>query len=267
MFEIVEIFAGKRDGMMGGMTEGVARVKQVQARANAMKFVGAALLMLLLASCTTKEVVTTYPGNPVQEPEPPAPPAPDLAAIQRARVLADMLYDAKSAYDDNRLMLPAGNNAYEMYQQVLQLDPGNAVAVEGIQEIVLRYVALAGDAINQAKYDEADTYLGRAARLGPDRPELADARARLEQARQNKVEVHELDPSALSAQNLEVMSQLADIAQQIQSQEATFLINARSDEEGRWIYKTMRDAVGGYRLRGNIDISGTPSILVSAPNK
>jgi hypothetical protein len=52
----------------------------------------------------------------------------------------------------------------------------------------------------------------------------------------------------------------------LQASEATFLIRARTDEEGRWIYKTMRDAVGGYRLRGNIDVSGTPAIVVSTPS-
>jgi hypothetical protein len=223
-------------------------------------------LLLFLAGCASKEVVTTYPGNPVAEPEPPPVVVPDETALRRARLLADMLYAAKSAYDNNRLMLPAGNNAYEMYQQVLQLDPGNAVAVQGIQEIALRYVSLASAAINQGKYDEAEGLLARASRLGSDQPELAAVRAQLEQARQNKVEVHQLNPAALSAQNLEIMTQLADIAQKIQASEATFLINARSDEEGRWIYKTMRDAVGGYRLRGNIDVTGTPSILVNVPN-
>ena len=63
------------------------------------------------------------------------------------------------------------------------------------------------------------------------------------------------------------MSRLAEIAQFIQRNEATFLINAPSDEEGRWIYKVMREAVGGYRLRGNIDISAIPNILVTLPSK
>jgi tetratricopeptide (TPR) repeat protein len=232
-----------------------------------MQMAAVVALVLALAGCASKDVVTTYPGNPIPEPPPPVPEAPSQAEFQRARLLADMLYDAKAAYDDNRLMLPAGNNAYEMYQQVLQFDPGNAVAMEGIKEIARRYVSLADAAINQGKYDEAGGYLGRAERLSPDEPELAASRMRLEEARQNKVEIHQLDPSALRAQNLDIMTRLGDIAQQIQSSEATFLINARSDEEGRWIYKTMRDAVGGYRLRGNIAIAGEPSILVNVPSK
>jgi signal recognition particle GTPase len=100
-------------------------------------------------------------------------------------------------------------------------------------------------------------------RINSELPELAAARERLDVARQNKIEVFTLDPAGLSSQNVEMLSKLAEVAQHIQQIEATFLINARSDEEGRWIYKVMREAVGGYRLRGNIGIAGTASILVT----
>ncbi len=36
------------------------------------------------------------------------------------------------------------------------------------------------------------------------------------------------------------MVKLGEIGQHIRNLEATFLINARTDEEGRWIYKIMR---------------------------
>lgn len=224
----------------------------------------ALFLVAGLAACKSTSVVTTYPAKPLPESE-PVEVVVDEAELRRARILADMLYDAKGAYDDNRLMLPAGNNAYEKYQEVLQVDPGNTIALEGIQEIALRYIALADSAINQGEYANADALLGRAARLGPDRPELLPMKERLAKARLNKVEVRELDAAAVSARSLEAMTELAEVAQQIKSAEATFLIRARSDEEGRWIYQTMRDAVGGYRLRGNIDISGTPGIVITVP--
>ena len=97
------------------------------------------------------------------------------------------------------------------------------------------------------------------------RAELAGARQRLQLAQRNKIESYALDPEGLRSQSLEMMTRLGEIAQQIMRDEATFIINARSDEEGRWIYKIMRESVGGYRLRGNIDISGTPNILVTVP--
>lgn len=225
------------------------------------------LVMLVVTACANKEVVTTYPAPPPPEPAPVVEEyIPSDAEFRRARLLADMLFDAKKAYDNNRLMVPAGNSAYDIYREVLQFDPGNAVALEGIEDIALRYISLAYSAINQGKYDEAEGYLGRAARLSPNLSELATARERLQQARLNRVVVHALDPAGLRAQNPEITAQLADIARQIQSSEATFLINARTDEEGRWIYKIMRDAVDGYRLRGDIAINGSPSILVNIPS-
>lgn len=221
------------------------------------------LLLSWLVACASKPVVVTYPAKPAPvEPE-PVIAVVDEAELRRARILADMLYNAKTAYDDNRLMLPAGNNAYDMYREVLQFDPGNAVALEGIKEIALRYITLAESAINQGEYADADALLARAERLGPDLSELPAIRSRLAQARQNKVQVHDLDPAALKAQSLELMTELGEIAQQIKSAEATFLIRARTDEEGRWIYQTMRNAVGGYRLRGNVETSGTPGIIVT----
>jgi tetratricopeptide (TPR) repeat protein len=221
-------------------------------------------LFLLLTACTTPEEPVVYIPEPVPVAEPePEPIIVTDQELRRARLLADILYSAKQAFADNRLQLPANNNAYDRYQEVLQLDPGNTVALAGIQEIAVRYVGLADAATALGQYDNAEALLIRAMRINSELPELAAARERLEVARQNKIEVFALDPAGLSSQNVEMLSKLAEVAQHIQQIEATFLINARSDEEGRWIYKVMREAVGGYRLRGNIGIAGTASILVT----
>lgn len=223
-------------------------------------------MLLLPVACTTPERTTVYSGSPAPVVE-EAPPVDDGSAAEFARsmLLADILYAARTAYEDNRLMSPMGDNAYDRYIEVLQLDPGNEVAMQGIRDIVLRYIELADAAVALGKFSEAQSLLGRATSLDPERAELAAARARLEAAQRNKIETYALDPAGLSSQSLEVMTRLAEIAQNIMRDEATFLINARNDEEGRWIYKVMRESVGGYRLRGNIDISGTPSILITVP--
>lgn len=224
--------------------------------------------VLVLGACASRDPVqTVYEGSPSPEPEPVASPAAREVdnAFARSMLLADILYEARIAYEDNRLMSPSGDNALDRYQQVLQLDPGNAVALQGIQDIVLRYVDLADVAMRQGQYAEAGSLLDRAASLNAERPELLAAWQRLEVARQTEVQRFELDPDGLATQSLEVMVHLGQIAQQIQRSEATFLIHARNDAEGRWIYKIMREAVGGYRLRGNIDISSSPGILVTLP--
>ncbi len=223
--------------------------------------------LILLTSCTTPEEPVIYIPP---EPEPVVEPEPTVVfltedELRRGRLLADILYAAQTAIADNRLQLPANNNAYDRFREVLELDPGNAVALAGIHEIALRYVGLADAAIALGQYDNAESYLLRAMRIDSELPELAAARERLDVARQNKMEVYNLDPAGLTSKSAEMLAHLAEIAQHIQEIEATFLINARTDEEGRWIYKTMREAVGGYRLRGNIGVAGTANILVTLP--
>ena len=222
---------------------------------------------LLVAGCqSNSSSKVVYEGNPLPQVQAEADPEPVAdTAFQRARLLADRLYEAAVAFDDNRLMSPPGYNAYEIYQEVLGFDPGNAVAIEGMENIVGRYIELADSALGLGQYDDAENYLMRAARLNPDRVELVPARARLAEARETTIQVFALDGAALNEQSLDIMTELAGIAEHIRAVEATFLINARTDAEGRWIYKIMREAVGGYRLRGNIDISGNPAIRVTLP--
>ncbi|MEY4640790.1 MAG: hypothetical protein RLZZ227_784 [Pseudomonadota bacterium] len=222
------------------------------------------VLLLVLGGCQTKPKQTIYQSPPPPEPVVEAPPV-SSDEIRRGRLLADMLYEARVAYENNQLMTPSGSSAYDRYREVLSFDPGNAVAQQGLVDIVVRYVQLADLEIQQGEYDNAASLLARGASIQPEHPAIADGRQRLTAARANKVENHVLDPEALRAQNLEIMNELAGIAESIRDRELTFLINARTDDEGRWIYKIMREAVGGYRLRGDIGISGTPAILVMVP--
>ena len=223
---------------------------------------------LALASCASRETgqVIYSPGDKAAEAD------PDRNRVEvyndpflRQRVLADMLYEARMAFEDNRLMAPAGNNAYDQFRTVLDFDPDNEVARQGILDIVGRYVDLADAAIAIGQFDNAQGLLDRAARIGENRELVAAARNRLAQARDVKMDVYALDARALASRDLDIMVKLGEIGQLIRDQEATFLINARSDEEGRWIYQVMRQAVGGFRLRGNIAITSEPSIQVTFP--
>lgn len=225
------------------------------------------VLPVLLASCAVQEQQTVYSGNPLPAPVEAPPPQDDgsAAAFERTMLLADILYAARVAFADNRLMTPAHDNAYDRYMQVLGMDPGNEVARQGVRDIALRYIELADTAMLQGKHADAATLLRRAESLDPDRPELAPARERLRIAQRDKVDHFPLDPDGLRNQSLDMLNRLAEIADHIRRSDAIFLINARSDEEGRWIYKVMRESVGGERLRGNIDISGTPNIIVTIP--
>jgi len=226
-------------------------------------------LVALLAGCAgTEDKSAVYkPDTAEQSAEnmPAAEGSQENDTFVRQRILADMLYEARMAYEDNRLMSPPGNNAYDGFRAVLDFDPDNEIALAGMHDIALRYVQLADAAIQVRQYDNAEDLLNRAARIESTAPEISAARTRLAEVRTIEMDVFDLDAEALAERDLEIMVELGEIGQYIRDSEATFLINARTDEEGRWIYQTMRDAVGGYRLRGNIALDNQPSIQVVLP--
>ena len=223
--------------------------------------------IFILASCTSTESETiVYSGSEAEEQTVPAEESlSSNDPFVRQRILADMLYEARVAYEDNRLMSPAGNNAYAGFRAVLDFESDNEVALQGLRDIVQRYVELADAAIKIGQYENAESYLERGASLGVNSGVVRDAQRQLEQAREIKMSIFPLDSDGLAEQSLETMVELGEIGQYIRDIEATFLINARTDEEGRWIYKIMREAVGGYRLRGNIGVANEPSIQVLIP--
>ncbi len=184
----------------------------------------------------------------------------------RARILADMLYEAALAYEDNRLLLPAGDNAYDRYIEVLSIEPNNQVALQGINDIVDRYVQMANQAIRIGQFDNAKDFIDRAASIDPTKENIAQARSYLQNESAVKREYFELDPEGIETQSLDTLSQIGSIGEYVKNQDATFLITARTDAEGRWIYRIMREAVGGYRLRGNITLGAKPVIQVDVPN-
>lgn len=208
-------------------------------------------------------VVDGEEGSAVSAAQEESRPAPD--PFLRARILADMLYAAREAFDDNRLIFPAGDNAYDRYLEVLSVEPDNRVALQGIADIVDRYVFMANQAIEIGQFDNAEEYLGRASSIDPEHQQIAEARRLLEQERSFKRDYFDLDTAELDEQSLEIMSQLGSIGEYVRNQDATFLITARNDAEGRWIYQVMREAVGGYRLRGNITLGSNPTIQVNVP--
>ena len=224
-----------------------------------------ASLAIFLASCASNESDTIIYSGSDEVIQTEEGPLSNSDPFVRQRILADMLYEARLAYEDNRLMSPAGRNAYDGYRMILDFDPDNEIARQGIRDIVTRYVELVDAATQLRQYDNAESYLNRAARIGENSEAVTQARQRLEQARSIQMDVFDLDIEQLSKRSLEMMVELGEIGQHIRAREATFLINARTDEEGRWIYKIMREAVGGYRLRGNIGIAAQPSIQVVVP--
>ncbi|MDX1430938.1 MAG: protein kinase [Gammaproteobacteria bacterium] len=99
---------------------------------------------------------------------------PDTAAE-----IAVLLAAAAEDVDAWRLTKPAGNNAYQRYLRVLELEAGNADALHGLRVIADKYLYLAGRALEDGERGQAEAYLERAAGVVPEYEPVRAARERL----------------------------------------------------------------------------------------
>lgn len=152
-----------------------------------------AAVLAVLALATVKRVrkaeePAPEPGAVVVQPVPEATAmaAPNASPTEmpqeggsNAARIAELLGLAEQDMTALRLMSPPGQNAYERYQEVLTLEPDNAVATAGLTAISQRYVDLGYGAMNQGKLDDAAGYLIRAGRVEPPAETLTAAKAAL----------------------------------------------------------------------------------------
>ena len=176
------------------------------------------------------------------------------------RVIADVLFEGLQALEDDRLLTPLEDNAYSRFQRVLALDNENQIAKEGVEKILLRYVALSQQASRRGLFDNAEELLGRAKFIDEDHPALAQALSLLKEERESGDLIFNLDSNELLDRSEAMVSQLGHIAEQARDRKAFFLITAPNDNLARWMYLQMRNAVEGYRLRGNIELANQTSI-------
>ena len=144
--------------------------------------------------------VSAIPPEPVTFPQPPmasAPPtmtvalAPDTVPIQPVEAVPPLqqdqdapepfrdqeridalLHTAQAALADTRLALPADNSAYYYYQKVLELDPDNSQARDGVVYIAERYLALAKKAVEKGQSTKAKQYVQLGLSVQSDHPDI-----------------------------------------------------------------------------------------------
>ena len=235
------------------------------------------LAVSLFAGCalmpekTAPDVSTAESGQAPPEASVTVDTALDSAQQKRDRRVERWLEAAERALEEDRLMTPVDDNAYDRYQAILLVEPGNLRARSGLQAITLRYLELARSAMQKGRLAHAQTMLERGAKVDPDSPLVARVRQSLQEARQRQKQapvmegedqdkVYELNPYHLSQRASELVEELHRVARRVREEEAFVLIISRTDAEGRWIYQQMRDAVPGYLLRGNIHLGSQPRL-------
>ncbi len=116
------------------------------------------------------------------------------AVRERAERVSALLSGAAKDMAADRLTSPAGANAWEKYQAVLELVPGHVVSTAGLDRIIRRYVSKFESALGRNDFDKAGEYMSRIRMVHADASVLSDLEERLsaahhaEQRRQQKAE-------------------------------------------------------------------------------
>lgn len=209
---------------------------------------------------------------------PSEPVIQDPQAAATAALEAKMLSKAERAFRAGRMTEPAHDNAYDTFHSVLLLNPNNSQARAGVQAILIRYADLIRRALAEQDYYNAEILVNRAQIYYPGNALLLDLKKELTVAREKEDEQmlttpptdlaivdYPLPSGALSRRSSTVSGYLARIAQRLKENGESVMIHARSDAEGRWIYKQLNDAVPGFRVRGDIKLGRAAKIVILPP--
>lgn len=192
---------------------------------------------------------------------------PGGASEEKRQLIADILFEGLQALDADRLLTPIDDNAHARFMRVLAYEPDNEIALDGLQKIVVRYLALSEESAHRGLFDEAQLLLDRARFVDADHPDIATTGLAL-QAEINSGDLFfDLDQREFSRRTEVAESKLVDIATQAREHGALFLITAPNDDLARWMFSIMRSAVEGYRLRGNIELASRTSIRLRLPSE
>ena len=131
----------------------------------------------------------------------------DAQASKRGEIDA-LLALAADDLDALRLTSPAKKNAVERFQRVLELDPDNAQAANGLQQVVTRYVDLAGKSRARRQFDKADGYLDKALAVLPDSEMVSMVREEVRLAR-SADDAEQAEATALAARRQQEQEQIA----------------------------------------------------------
>src|SRR5579859_1712105 len=120
-----------------------------------------------------------HPSTPVTAGQAAPPPPTNVAAMSMNQLLSE----ARKAVNEQRLLAPAGNNAFEFYLKVLEKQPGNQVAADALRETFPVGANLAEQAINQRDFTDAQRQIDLLAKADSANYTLTILRSKLDAQR------------------------------------------------------------------------------------
>ena len=204
-------------------------------------------LAVLLSACTAPERI---PGRASPTPLDP-----------REVKINNLLDQARTAFEDNRLTTPDDDNAYLRYLQVLALDPLREEAAMGINAIVEQYLSWAIEGARRGNFKGAERFVRKAETIDGTHPNILPVRTMIKDKELEETTTFDLDPMAV-ANRLADQIAFASIAEQIVADPAFVTIRAASDEIGRWIYQEL-NRLSTVRIEARFEASHSPSISLT----
>jgi len=122
-------------------------------------------------------VAATQTSPPLSGPPLSGPPLsgpPTSGPSDDRETVARLLRQADGQVAKLALTTPAGDNAFETYQEILAVEPTNDAALAGIRELGVKYVDLANLAAAQGDLAQANRYAEKAEQLAPADPRVRD---------------------------------------------------------------------------------------------
>ena len=160
-----------------------------------MAAIGAAVLVLVIGVGWFFMHRSPAPDNtiavttPTPQPSlPPPPPTIEQSQATTAMMKLDMPTLLSKANDylaygtknfGEKLDFPPGDNAIDMYHEVLRRDSSNAAAKQGLAQIAGYYEQAARDALKQGLYTATDEFIDKGLRADPNSENLAKLKIEL----------------------------------------------------------------------------------------
>lgn len=141
------------------------------------------------------------------------PDSPGLASLRAkldsGREVATLLAEAQRLEQAGQLVEPEGDNASEIYRQILRGDANNAGAREGLARVERLLVERASTAAESGNFSDSERMLADAGRVAPGSEAVQDASARVVELREQRArELLQQGNAALEAGNLDEAQRL-----------------------------------------------------------
>ncbi|MDF3982418.1 energy transducer TonB [Luteibacter sahnii] len=166
-----------------------------------------------LAATATPNAASSVASRPASARETPPANVDSLSLDQ-------LLSEARAAMNEQRLVAPKGNNAFEFYMKVLEKQPGNPVAADALRETFSYGAAAAEQTINQRDFNEAQREIDLLAKADPENYTLTILRSKLDAQRKTLDREQQQAVDAQKAQQMAQQTAAAAAKQQAAEQAA-----------------------------------------------